>query len=506
MRKKLNKIFCLLITVIIVAISLLANLSVQAAANDFTMKAFDKAYITFVFDDGKMPFSKQCYQIFEDFKMPMCYALIADKIIADEGSANFFKKAQAAGCEILSHTSNHDVLHEDNCNLDTIEKLLGNSYRVLTALGFNVNGIIETGNGGQEATADYELIETVSRKYYKYSNAYGVSPQYKKERIWLKGNTLDSMKSLIDKAITEKEWLVISAHDFTEFSKENMTELLRYIDSKGKKKVEVVTWNYVYKTFGNYTGPKVPTKAAIESVCKTQGHSLTDTKIKKKATCTTNAVEEGKCKICGKTGTREVYGSAEHKLGKYVSDNNATCQEFSTMTAKCTVKGCKGTKVIYDTEGGYKPHSYYPVAIKDATNDAAGLAENRCEYCGKVKGTIIIPKGKSIYDVIYQQTLSSQNQSSNNTSEPENQDTADETKPNEEASSKDTSSEKTSSEEDTKVESNNIVVEESDFEDSERDGMVAIILIVVVAVICVALWGGIGYFIYKNIKKQNPQD
>lgn len=503
MKKKLNKIFCLLMMVIIIAISLFITLSVQAATNDFTMKAFDKAYITFVFDDGKMPFSKQCYQIFEDFKMPMCCALIADKVGADEETASFFKKAQAAGCEILSHTSNHDLLHEDNCNINTVEKLLGDSYRVLTALGFNVNGIIETGNGGDEATADYELIETVSRKYYKYSNAYGVSPQYKKERIWLKDNTLDSMKSLIDKAINEKEWLVIAAHDFTEFSKENMTELLKYIDSKGKKNVEVVTWNYVYKTFGNYTGPKVPTTAAIESVCETQGHDIENGKLTKKATCLKNAVAEGKCKRCGKKGTYEIEGTAGHKFGEYVNDNNATCREFATKTAKCTIKGCNATSVIYDSKGGYKPHSYYPVAIKEATDDATGLAENKCEYCGKVKGTIIIPKGKSIYDIIYEQSISSQNQSSAyDTSEPENQSSTEVSKPNEESAL-----EETSSKEETKVESDNNVAEElPDFEDGEKEGAVAIILIVVVAVICLALWGGIGYFIYKNIKKQEPED
>ncbi len=491
MRKNLNKIFCLLMTAIIIAISPSASLSVQAATNDFTMKKFDKAYITFVFDDGKMPFSKQCYQIFKDFKMPMCCALISDKIKADDETANFFKKIEAAGCEILSHTSNHDVLHQDNCNINTIEKLLADSYRVLTALGFNVNGIIETGNGGQEATADYELIETVSRKYYKYSNAYGISPQYKKERIWLKDNTLDSMKSLIDKAINEKEWLVISAHDFTEFSKEDMTKLLKYIDSKGKSKAEVVTWNYVYKTFGKYTGPKVPTKEAIESVCKTQGHNLSDIKIKKKATCTKNAVEEGKCKICGKVETREVYGTAEHKFGEYLNNSNATCQELATKIAKCTVKGCNATSVIYDTKGGYKPHSYYPVAVKESTDDTTGLAENKCEYCGKVKNTIIIPKGKTIYDIIYEQSVSSQNQSSADASESEEQEVTSETE----------SEEQTSSEE-----KENTVVEESDFENDKMEGTVAIVLIVVVAVLCVALWGGIGYFVYKNIKKQEPED
>ncbi|MBQ4120053.1 MAG: polysaccharide deacetylase family protein [Clostridia bacterium] len=503
MKNKLSKVLCFLIVVAVISISLFATLTVKAQTNDFTMKAFDKAYITFVFDDGKMPFSKQCFNLFKGFDMPICYSLIANKILGDEDTANFFKKAQSQGCEILSHTLTHEALHEDNCNLPNIEKQIGDSFKVLTSLGFNVNGIIEVGDGGKEATANYNLIETVTRKYYKYSNAYGVSPQYKKERILLKDNTLDSIKLRIDKAISEKEWLVISAHDFTEFSKNNMTELLSYIDSKEESKAKVVTWNYIYKNFGVYTGEEIPSKAVIESVCESFGHDIENGKIKKKATCTENAVATGKCERCGKSGTYEVADTAGHKFGEYEQKTKATCQEFATLIAKCTVKGCNATSVIYDSKGGYKPHSYYPVAIKDATNDATGLAENKCEYCGKVKGTIIIPKGKSIYDIIYEQSISSQNQSSAyGTSESENQSSTELSKPNEESAS-----EETSSKEEAKVESDDNVAEEvSDFEDGEKEGTVAIILIAVVAVVCLALWGGIGYFIYKNIKKQQPED
>lgn len=519
MNNKQNKILCLLITVIILAVSLFSFPSVQAATNDFTMKKFDKAYITFVFDDGRMPFSKQCFEIFENFKMPMGCSLIANNVRNDKKALDTFKEIEAAGGEIFSHTLNHIAIHKDNSDLSVIEAQLGDSYRVLTALGFNVNGIIETGNGGDEATANYELIETVARKYYKYSNAYGVSSQYKKERIWLRWNTLDSMKSIVDRAINNKEWLVISAHDFSEFSKENMIEFLEYINEKGENKIEVVTWNYVYKTFGKYTGPAVPTKAAIESVCEKHGHDLKNTTIKTEATCEKNATEEGKCKRCGKTATQEIIGTASHKFGKYEEYEEATCLQPASLIAKCTVKGCEGTHIKFDEKNGYSEHDYQPVEVKKATSKTSGLAENRCTYCGKLKGTIIIPKGKTIYDVMkYEDDTSEETESQDGevVSDPENQPQNDGSKPSNDGSkpaNDDSKPDKDDTKpadepfekEETKEESNTIVVE-SDFENDKKESMVATILIIVVAVVCLALWGGIGYFIYRNIIKKRKEE
>ncbi len=490
MKNKLRKILCLIMAVMVIAVSLFGTLIVKAEPNDFTMKQFDKAYVTFVFDDGRMPFSKQCYEIFKDFNMPACFALIANKVSGDKETADFFKKIEAEGFEILSHTYSHDVLHEDNCSRATVEKQIGDSFKALTALGFTVDGIIEAGDGGKEATANYNLIETVSRKYYKYSNAYGVSPQYKKERIWLKDNTLDSIKSRIDKAISEKEWLVISAHDFTEFSKNNMTELLSYIDSKGASKVKVATWNYVYENFGVYTGEKIPSKEILESVCESFGHDIKNGKIKKKATCTENAVAKGKCERCGKSGTYEVADTAAHKFGKYERKTIATCEELATLIAKCTVKGCNGTSVKYDSENGYAKHSYRAVTVKEATLKESGLAENRCEYCSKVKNTIIIPKGKTLFDVLNKEDFTS---SVVDNSDDKLDDTSSEAEIE--------SSEVTSSEE----KEENAVEEISDFDNSFNENTMATILIIVVIAVCVISWIGIGLFVYKTIKKRNQQ-
>ena len=400
MNKKLFKIISSITSIIVMMSSTFALPSQAAAQNDFSMKSLDKAYISFLFDDGRMPFSEECFKLFKSHKMPMCCNIVATDVMDNEDAIDLFTKVQNAGGEILSHTYSHGAITKDCSTVEFIEKQLGESYRVLTGLGFNINGIIEAGNGGGESTANYELVETISRKYYKYSNAYGVSPQYDFDRNWLANMNLSQAKQKVDNAIKTKGWYTFWAHDFSEFSKSDMEQLLEYIEQKGKDKVEVVTWNYMYNTFGNYTGPQVPTKEAILSVCTTQGHDLKNGTVVKPATCLNGPTMEGKCARCGETGTSvSKLGATGHKFENYVCDNNATCTELATKTAKCSNEGCKETDTQVDFESDFK-HDLKTIVIKEATDDADGEAELKCSLCGRVVETVVIPKGKDADDVV----------------------------------------------------------------------------------------------------------
>ena len=211
---------------------------------------------------------------------------------------------------------------------------------------------------------------------------------------------LSKAKSKVDNAIKTKGWYTFWAHDFSEFSKSDMEQLLEYIEQKGKDKVEVVTWNYMYNTFGNYTGPQVPTKEAILSVCTTQGHDLKNGTVVKPATCLNGPTMEGKCARCGETGTSvSKLGATGHKFENYVCDNNATCTELATKTAKCSNEGCKETDTQVDFESDFK-HDLKTIVIKEATDDADGEAELKCSLCGRVVETVVIPKGKDADDVV----------------------------------------------------------------------------------------------------------
>jgi hypothetical protein len=274
-----KKIISILVAVII-AISF--TFLTASAQEDFTMKPFDKGYVTFIFDDGRMPFTKEVGELFKEYNMPMCCAMPGGRVQKDSELHKTLLKIQSNGGEILSHGYDHKPITSEERSknpvknvygkgiytLTDIEKELGSGWKRLTNLGFNVHGIIQVGCGGDESTADYALVESVARKYYKYSNASGISAQYKKNRTFMNWKSMNGIYDMIDKAIQNKEWIILSAHGYNEISNDaasegtgTMREILEYIKSKNGE-IEVVTWNYIYKTFGEYTGPAIPSAEA----------------------------------------------------------------------------------------------------------------------------------------------------------------------------------------------------------------------------------------------------
>lgn len=255
----------LLLCLLIVTLAFSSFGITASAETDFKMKSFDKAYITFVFDDGNMPFTEDCFKLFKSFNMPMCCAVVANRVENNPQVISILKEIEKSGGEILSHTYTHNAFNKNSTEADFIYEFK-NSYIHLSALGFNINGVIETGSGGAEKEANYEAMEAVTREYYKYSDYYGVSPQYQNPRTWFVWNTVSSIKSMIDTAIIRKRWIVLAAHNFNEISKNDLTEILSYIQSKPEDKIDVVNWNYIYENFGEYTGPAVPTADALKAV------------------------------------------------------------------------------------------------------------------------------------------------------------------------------------------------------------------------------------------------
>lgn len=261
-----------------------------SAAEDYTMKPLDKAYVTFVFDDCyetgsnyKGNFFKETLQIFKSYNFPMCMAATADNAKV-ESKRNLLKELEAAGGEVLSHTVDHTVITDKNSTEEVFEKQLGESYAILSAYGFKINGIIATGSNGPENTANFALMEPITRKYYKYSNLYGVSAQYDYKKFDIDGvqrrwiTEAESTKKLIDRVIENKKWIVLSAHNFKEIPKTQLEEILEYLLKKTViGDVQVVTWNYMYENFGSYSGPQVPTAEALAKVEQFK-NTLLDTK------------------------------------------------------------------------------------------------------------------------------------------------------------------------------------------------------------------------------------
>lgn len=113
-------------------------------------------------------------------------------------------------------------------------------------------------SNGCTGYADKAFVENITRRYYIYSNNYGISPQYSIPRQW--PSTFNDAKKYIDNAISKNDWLVLSAHQFGSgwgniASREVLIQILDYIKEKD---VEVVNFSQMYEKFGVYSGPEIP--------------------------------------------------------------------------------------------------------------------------------------------------------------------------------------------------------------------------------------------------------
>lgn len=266
--KNIKKAVCLILSLICALF--VPIITANAQTSDY-MNNMDKGYVTFVFDDNRSC-TAELYELFSKYNMPLSCAVIASSVENNASIINTLTDIQNAGGEILSHTYTHRVFTGADCDLTVVEEEFQKSYNTLTSLGFNVNGIIETGNGGDEANAPKDQIENITKKYYKYSNGYGVSPQFKATRIWLSAG-LKTVKDKVNSAAQNNEWLILSAHDFNEMGKAALEALLQYISEK--ENIEVVTWNYMYRTFGTNPDSITPTNK-VESVTEQPQKNDTD--------------------------------------------------------------------------------------------------------------------------------------------------------------------------------------------------------------------------------------
>lgn len=227
---------------------------VKGTTVPMTWKPLDKGYITLVIDDNnsELPFFYNV--ITDEYNLPMCAAVPTSTLYSANNSV--LHEIQNHGGEILSHTRDHKILNR-SVDWETVDYQLGQSYRDLVADGFNVHGIILAGGQGQDQTEDYRRdIEGFTNKYYLYSDKYGASTQYWKQRNWFVGRTVEELKQIIDEQIENKTWEVIYAHNTRECSEETLRAVLDYlVEKRDAGLVDVVTYRYVHETFGDWASP-----------------------------------------------------------------------------------------------------------------------------------------------------------------------------------------------------------------------------------------------------------
>lgn len=231
------------------------RISALQKSNDFAWKDYDKAYISFVVDDTN-EFVGQFADIFINNNVPLCLAAIPSYLSNNVDTCNsgttvkdVMTTVVNGGGEILSH--NNVVITSSNTHNDTV---MTNQFKctknILVDAGFDVNGIILAG-GTDYTTADFAECVKYMRPYYRYSDLYGTGTgvvQYYHPRLHVSDYTLAQMESLVDTAITNKTWLVLFAHSFSEITSNDLNSLIAYI--KTLSGVEIVTYKYLHDNFG----------------------------------------------------------------------------------------------------------------------------------------------------------------------------------------------------------------------------------------------------------------
>lgn len=235
---------------------------------EFDYLKFDKAYISFVFDDGWHDLDSVA-NVFSEFGLPLCLAIIPSRLtnICDGLSSptdaftvgmtiqEIAKIVVANGGEILSH--NGKIFTDENWDDRSawIEKFRTTKQK-LTSAGFEIRGIIADGgvgsiDGNTGTSEQAKKLQSWAAQYFEYSDLYGYSPNYFRPRKYL-NNGVEAVINQISEAVANKDWFVFYGHTFdgTEdnVNYENMRAILQYCIDNG---IAVVPYHFIYDNFSS---------------------------------------------------------------------------------------------------------------------------------------------------------------------------------------------------------------------------------------------------------------
>lgn len=169
-----------------------------------------KPLFTFVFDDGNETDYLVAKDIFKTRGEVACSAVVTDRINTENYlTASQLLELQNDGWEILSHTKSHPNLRE--LSGDRIETEMSQSKATLEKLGIKVRNLVYPFN------MNNDLVRNIAGKYYRSARGGRSMPnQYVIDGYELKSysvtHNVDKMKAYIDKAYSEKKWLIFYHH------------------------------------------------------------------------------------------------------------------------------------------------------------------------------------------------------------------------------------------------------------------------------------------------------
>ena len=137
-----------------------------------------------------------------------------------------------------------------------------------------------------------------------------------------------------------------------------------------------------YQPGDTYTENADVTLYAIWELAHT--HSYTSS-VTKQPTCTEKGIRKYTCSSCGDTYTEDIAALGHNHIG---SVTEPTCTEYGFTTYTCT--RCDNSYNTSFTDPLNHPTSSWYTAV-NPTASSDGLAEKRCDHCGKVLEQFIIP-------------------------------------------------------------------------------------------------------------------
>lgn len=222
--------------------------------------------VTFIDDDGAESVYTRLKPIFESKGVPCTVAIVSDWVGKENVGAQGNLKAmnreqilelQDMGWEVASHEKTHQAM-QDVTDYPTLYSEIIQSKSDLLQMGFNVKSIVYP-YGQNNST-----LTKVAKKVYKIGVATGVSSNDETNKIPLNNfnlrrvglgsyadiDTLEHHKSVIDKAISEKSWLIFMTHVWAQDSTKDQL-ISDVIDYTLSQNVEIVTLDKGLETFGD---------------------------------------------------------------------------------------------------------------------------------------------------------------------------------------------------------------------------------------------------------------
>ena len=230
--------------------------------NPFVFKAFDKGYVSFVFDDLLSDIDGIA-ATFEEYGVPLCVAAIPEKLdniatgvaeargsyAAKMSMREIMQQVVALGGEIMAH--NTDVITEESqYDYEYMYAHVVNCKKSLETAGFKPCGFIRA--GGEGAVSSSDEIQRWLAGNFVYSNQ-GTLPQYSLERVSI-NQSLDEIKATMDACAEGKTWVRFMCHGYdfgngeTFASEDDLRAILDYAQERG---LGIVTYAHMFANYGS---------------------------------------------------------------------------------------------------------------------------------------------------------------------------------------------------------------------------------------------------------------